>query len=164
MDRVRTTPGFCSDCGSILPLLKSTGDVVCYTCKKTCQAEGIPIPIYKFIICSCWDRRFQMSQHFSTNFNFDCSPFQILVPKKSSTQSISTSTNGKIKRKNQQRTQINQKSSENVQNAVKIKCRTLHCSYVQPMRDKRFSIHAPNASKFQCQYSKHQQNSKHFFF
>lgn len=40
METVRTTPGFCSDCGSILPLLRSTGDVVCYTCKKSCQPEG----------------------------------------------------------------------------------------------------------------------------
>ncbi|KAJ6646126.1 DNA-directed RNA polymerase I subunit RPA12 [Pseudolycoriella hygida] len=39
MEIFRTTPGFCSDCGSILPLLRSTGDVACYTCKKICRAE-----------------------------------------------------------------------------------------------------------------------------
>ncbi|KAK9730463.1 Transcription factor S-II (TFIIS) [Popillia japonica] len=27
-------PGFCSDCGSILPLLRDHGNVICYTCEK----------------------------------------------------------------------------------------------------------------------------------
>ncbi|GJQ68884.1 hypothetical protein Trydic_g6079 [Trypoxylus dichotomus] len=29
-----TYPGFCSDCGSILPLLRERGNVTCYTCAK----------------------------------------------------------------------------------------------------------------------------------
>lgn len=33
MTSFATTPGFCPDCGSILPNLKDTGDVECYNCK-----------------------------------------------------------------------------------------------------------------------------------
>ncbi|KAL6261066.1 DNA-directed RNA polymerase I subunit RPA12 [Pogonomyrmex barbatus] len=29
-----TAPGFCPDCGSILPLLGKRGEVTCYTCKR----------------------------------------------------------------------------------------------------------------------------------
>ncbi|CAH1389030.1 unnamed protein product [Nezara viridula] len=32
-------PGFCPDCGSILPLLEDRGIVNCYTCKRQCNAE-----------------------------------------------------------------------------------------------------------------------------
>ncbi|XP_014275304.1 DNA-directed RNA polymerase I subunit RPA12 [Halyomorpha halys] len=32
-------PGFCPDCGSILPLLEESGTVKCYTCKRECSAE-----------------------------------------------------------------------------------------------------------------------------
>lgn len=35
-----STPGFCSDCGSILPLLEETGNVECYACKKVWGPEG----------------------------------------------------------------------------------------------------------------------------
>lgn len=35
-----STPGFCSDCGSILPLLEEKGDVQCYACKKVWGPEG----------------------------------------------------------------------------------------------------------------------------
>lgn len=33
--------GFCPDCGSILPHLKSTGGVTCYLCEKEHDASGI---------------------------------------------------------------------------------------------------------------------------
>ncbi|XP_053681771.1 DNA-directed RNA polymerase I subunit RPA12 [Sabethes cyaneus] len=29
------TPGFCPECGSILPLLRMTGNVTCYSCHKS---------------------------------------------------------------------------------------------------------------------------------
>ncbi|KAL0127594.1 hypothetical protein PUN28_003113 [Cardiocondyla obscurior] len=32
-------PGFCPDCGSILPLLGEKGSVVCYTCKREWNSE-----------------------------------------------------------------------------------------------------------------------------
>ncbi|XP_076165865.1 RNA polymerase I subunit RpI12 isoform X2 [Ptiloglossa arizonensis] len=35
-----STPGFCSDCGSILPLLGDSGDVKCYACKRTWGPEA----------------------------------------------------------------------------------------------------------------------------
>lgn len=35
-----STPGFCSDCGSILPLLGERGDVKCYACQRTWGPEG----------------------------------------------------------------------------------------------------------------------------
>ncbi|KOX67437.1 DNA-directed RNA polymerase I subunit RPA12 [Melipona quadrifasciata] len=35
-----STPGFCSDCGSILPLLEEKGDVQCYSCKKVWGPEA----------------------------------------------------------------------------------------------------------------------------
>ncbi|XP_015439416.1 PREDICTED: DNA-directed RNA polymerase I subunit RPA12 [Dufourea novaeangliae] len=35
-----STPGFCSDCGSILPLLGNTGNVICYACKRTWGPEA----------------------------------------------------------------------------------------------------------------------------
>ncbi|XP_076249823.1 RNA polymerase I subunit RpI12 [Calliopsis andreniformis] len=34
-----STPGFCSDCGSILPLL-SDKDVICYACRRTWGPEA----------------------------------------------------------------------------------------------------------------------------
>lgn len=34
-----TVPGFCPDCGSILPLLGEKGGVVCYTCKREWNSE-----------------------------------------------------------------------------------------------------------------------------
>lgn len=36
-----STPGFCSDCGSILPLLDNRGNVICYACKREWGPEGI---------------------------------------------------------------------------------------------------------------------------
>lgn len=36
----KCVPGFCNDCGSILPLLEPTGNVTCYTCKKVFGPEG----------------------------------------------------------------------------------------------------------------------------
>jgi uncharacterized Zn finger protein (UPF0148 family) len=33
-------PGFCPKCGTILPLLGSEGDVICYNCKQTFGPEG----------------------------------------------------------------------------------------------------------------------------
>ncbi|XP_043588381.1 DNA-directed RNA polymerase I subunit RPA12 [Bombus pyrosoma] len=33
-------PGFCSDCGSILPLLGDKGNVKCYACKKVWGPEA----------------------------------------------------------------------------------------------------------------------------
>lgn len=42
-----STPGFCSDCGSILPLLGDKGNVTCYACKRIWGPEGI---YYLFII------------------------------------------------------------------------------------------------------------------
>ena len=35
-----STPGFCSDCGSILPLLGDRGDVTCYACKRIWGPEA----------------------------------------------------------------------------------------------------------------------------
>ncbi|OAD59165.1 DNA-directed RNA polymerase I subunit RPA12 [Eufriesea mexicana] len=35
-----STPGFCSDCGSILPLLSDRGNVNCYTCKRSWGPEA----------------------------------------------------------------------------------------------------------------------------
>lgn len=32
--------GFCPDCGSILPHIKSAGGVVCYLCQKEHDASG----------------------------------------------------------------------------------------------------------------------------
>ncbi|XP_012533686.1 DNA-directed RNA polymerase I subunit RPA12 [Monomorium pharaonis] len=34
-----TAPGFCPDCGSILPLVKETGGITCYTCKRKWDSE-----------------------------------------------------------------------------------------------------------------------------
>ncbi|XP_015595113.1 DNA-directed RNA polymerase I subunit RPA12 [Cephus cinctus] len=34
-----TAPGFCPDCGSILPLLGDQGGVTCYSCRRTWNAE-----------------------------------------------------------------------------------------------------------------------------
>ncbi|XP_046735768.1 DNA-directed RNA polymerase I subunit RPA12 [Diprion similis] len=35
----KTDPGFCPDCGSILPLLVNVGGVACYGCKRNWGAE-----------------------------------------------------------------------------------------------------------------------------
>ncbi|XP_017885605.1 DNA-directed RNA polymerase I subunit RPA12 [Ceratina calcarata] len=35
-----STPGFCSDCGSILPLLRDIGGVKCYACKREWGPEA----------------------------------------------------------------------------------------------------------------------------
>ncbi|XP_024881322.1 DNA-directed RNA polymerase I subunit RPA12-like [Temnothorax curvispinosus] len=34
-----TAPGFCPDCGSVLPLLDERGGVTCYTCKREWDSE-----------------------------------------------------------------------------------------------------------------------------
>ncbi|XP_014220559.1 DNA-directed RNA polymerase I subunit RPA12 [Trichogramma pretiosum] len=34
-----TKPGFCPDCGSVLPLLKTHGGVTCWACKQTWGPE-----------------------------------------------------------------------------------------------------------------------------
>lgn len=34
-----TAPGFCPDCGSVLPLLGERGGVTCYTCKREWGSE-----------------------------------------------------------------------------------------------------------------------------
>ncbi|XP_011172012.1 DNA-directed RNA polymerase I subunit RPA12-like [Solenopsis invicta] len=34
-----TAPGFCPDCGSILPLLGERGGIKCYTCKREWNSE-----------------------------------------------------------------------------------------------------------------------------
>lgn len=36
-----TVPGFCPDCGSVLPLLDEKGRVRCYTCKREWNSEGV---------------------------------------------------------------------------------------------------------------------------
>ncbi|XP_046603886.1 DNA-directed RNA polymerase I subunit RPA12 [Neodiprion virginianus] len=35
----KTDPGFCPDCGSILPLLVDVGGVACYSCKRNWGVE-----------------------------------------------------------------------------------------------------------------------------
>ncbi|XP_078038808.1 RNA polymerase I subunit RpI12 [Augochlora pura] len=35
-----TPPGFCSDCGSVLPLLEERGNVICYACKREWGPEA----------------------------------------------------------------------------------------------------------------------------
>lgn len=39
MTTFTTTPGFCPDCGSILPTLRISGNVICYNCKKNFLPE-----------------------------------------------------------------------------------------------------------------------------
>lgn len=34
------TPGFCPDCGSIIPPMKSTGGSICYLCQKEHDVSG----------------------------------------------------------------------------------------------------------------------------
>jgi len=36
-----TEPGFCSDCGTILPLEVKQNSVTCYGCKRVWSSEGI---------------------------------------------------------------------------------------------------------------------------
>ncbi|CAO1418913.1 unnamed protein product [Diamesa serratosioi] len=38
-DYAKTTPGFCPNCGSILPQLKATGGVECYLCSTTYNSD-----------------------------------------------------------------------------------------------------------------------------
>lgn len=38
-DTFSTAPGFCSDCGSILPPLREKGGVACYTCSREFSAD-----------------------------------------------------------------------------------------------------------------------------
>ncbi|GAB0092790.1 DNA-directed RNA polymerase subunit [Sergentomyia squamirostris] len=41
MLRTQGNPGFCPVCGSILPLLKASGDIECYACKNTLNPESL---------------------------------------------------------------------------------------------------------------------------
>ena len=36
----KTTPGFCPNCGTILPQLKATGVVECYLCTTRYNSDG----------------------------------------------------------------------------------------------------------------------------
>lgn len=40
MEEIKTTPGFCPSCGSILPNLRATGKVKCFTCLVDWPPEG----------------------------------------------------------------------------------------------------------------------------
>ncbi|KAI4497402.1 hypothetical protein M0802_007413 [Mischocyttarus mexicanus] len=40
-----TAPGFCPECGSILPYLKEKGVVTCYCCKRNWGPEGCTLSI-----------------------------------------------------------------------------------------------------------------------
>lgn len=40
MESIRITPGFCPNCGSILPFLRPTGNVKCYNCLTDWPPEG----------------------------------------------------------------------------------------------------------------------------
>lgn len=40
MEDIKTTPGFCPSCGSILPNLRATGKVKCFTCLVDWPPEG----------------------------------------------------------------------------------------------------------------------------
>lgn len=40
MEEITTTPGFCPNCGSILPHLRTTGKVKCFTCLVDLPPEG----------------------------------------------------------------------------------------------------------------------------
>lgn len=37
----QAAPGFCPDCGTILPQLKEKGGVSCYFCNREFSSEGI---------------------------------------------------------------------------------------------------------------------------
>lgn len=39
-NKVEVTPGFCPNCGSILPPLKLSGGVTCFLCEKEFDATG----------------------------------------------------------------------------------------------------------------------------
>ncbi|XP_055716324.1 DNA-directed RNA polymerase I subunit RPA12 [Phlebotomus papatasi] len=41
MLRSQGNPGFCPVCGSILPLLKESGNISCYTCKNKLNPESL---------------------------------------------------------------------------------------------------------------------------
>lgn len=41
METFEIVPGFCSDCGAILPLLRRTGNVNCYTCSRIFDEKGM---------------------------------------------------------------------------------------------------------------------------
>lgn len=40
MESIRITPGFCPNCGSILPYLRASGNVKCYNCLTDWPPEG----------------------------------------------------------------------------------------------------------------------------
>lgn len=56
-----STPGFCSDCGSILPLLGDKGNVTCYACKRVWGPEGIYY-LFKFILLNffCFTKKIKL--------------------------------------------------------------------------------------------------------
>lgn len=43
MDLIKITPGFCPNCGSILPHLRPNGSVKCYNCLTDWPPEGISL-------------------------------------------------------------------------------------------------------------------------
>lgn len=57
-----STPGFCSDCGSILPLLGDKGNVTCYACKRVWGPEGIYYLLFKFILLNffCFTKKIKL--------------------------------------------------------------------------------------------------------
>lgn len=70
-DTFTAAPGFCSDCGSILPLLREKGNVSCYACSRTCAPEGSNkhILIHKEIYVSFsvfGDMEVKYTIHFNT--------------------------------------------------------------------------------------------------
>uniref|UniRef100_A0A6M2DL55 DNA-directed RNA polymerase subunit n=1 Tax=Xenopsylla cheopis TaxID=163159 RepID=A0A6M2DL55_XENCH len=56
MNNFNTTPGFCSDCGSILPLLRDSGKVTCYLCNRQYGIEAFgDMEFYINIECNTSD-------------------------------------------------------------------------------------------------------------
>lgn len=70
---IKTTPGFCPNCGSILPLLSHMGDIQCYTCRKSYPAEGTlaaPLLVHNFFNMYFFCTVFGTSKiEYTINFN-----------------------------------------------------------------------------------------------
>lgn len=137
MESIKITPGFCPNCGSILPHLRPSGKVKCYNCLTDWPPEG-----------ECEEKKDWSRCGVSSHSLVLC--FQCLAKWKPNSRSHSTHTRS-ARHKRQKKKTKDRLSSEFAQSVATIKCPMPRCSCVVPMKGKLCSIRAQTASEFKRQ-------------
>lgn len=160
MESIRITPGFCPNCGSILPYLRANGNVKCYTCLHDWPPEGEFVSqshhkLYVIrVLCETKKKKYDSNVALFQLLHWQC-----LAIWKPISRLISTHTQNKRPRKKKTKMRV-QLWKDCVQSVVTIRCHMLRCSWEVPMKGKRYSTHAQIASKYWNRYHFSAKNQK----